>query len=50
MNQEAKYGWCQLLEKTPEGRRSKMKVEKKVMETAHNTTTKCCFPCEEEGC
>jgi hypothetical protein len=26
-----------------------MKVEKKVMETAHNITTKCCFSCEEEG-
>jgi hypothetical protein len=26
-----------------------MKVEKKVMETTHNITTKCCFPCEEEA-
>jgi hypothetical protein len=25
-----------------------MKVDKKVMETAHNITTKCCFSCEEE--
>jgi hypothetical protein len=49
MNQQAKDGLCQLLEKTPEDRRSKMKVEKKVMETAHNNTTKCCFSCEEEG-
>jgi hypothetical protein len=43
------HGLSQLLEKTPENRRSKMKVEKKVMETTHNTTTKCCFSCEEEG-
>jgi hypothetical protein len=25
-----------------------MKVEKKIMETTHNLTTKCCFSCEEE--
>jgi hypothetical protein len=49
MNQQAKDGLYQLLEKTPKDRRSKMKVEKKVMEIAHNTTAKCCFPCEEEG-
>jgi hypothetical protein len=49
MNQQAKDGLCQLLEKTPEDRRSKMKVETKVMETSHNLTTKCCFSCEEEG-
>jgi hypothetical protein len=49
MNQQAKDGLCQLLEKTPEDRRSKIMVEKKVMETAHNLTTKCCFSCEEEG-
>jgi hypothetical protein len=39
MNQRAKDGLCQLLGKTPEDRRSKMKVEKKVMETSHNITT-----------
>jgi hypothetical protein len=49
MNQQAKDGLCQLPEKTPKDRRSKMKVEKKVMETAHNITTKSCFSCEEEG-
>jgi hypothetical protein len=49
MNQQAKDGLCQLLGKTPEDRRSKTKVEKKVMETAHNVITKCCFSCEEEG-
>jgi hypothetical protein len=49
MNQQAKDRLCQLLEKTPEDRRSKITVEKKVMETAHNLTTKCCFSCEEEG-
>jgi hypothetical protein len=48
MNQQAKDGLCQLLGKTPEDRRSKMEVEKKVIKTAHNTTTKCCFSCEEE--
>jgi hypothetical protein len=48
MNQQAKDGLCQLLGKTLEDRRSKMRVEKKVMETAHNLTTKCCFACEEE--
>jgi hypothetical protein len=49
MNQQAKDGLRQLLEKTPEDRRFKMMVEKKVMETSHNITTKCCFSCEEEG-
>jgi hypothetical protein len=49
MNQQAKDGLCQLLGNAPGDRRSKMKVEKKVMETAHNVTTKCCFSCEEEG-
>jgi hypothetical protein len=49
MNQQAKDGLCQLLEKTPEDGRSKMKVEKKVMETSHHITTKCYFSCEEEG-
>jgi hypothetical protein len=38
-----------LLGKTHEDRRSKMKVETKVMETTHNVTTKCCFSCGEEG-
>jgi hypothetical protein len=49
MNQQAKDGLCQLLGKTPEDRRSKMKVEMKVLERAPNVTTKCCFTCEEEG-
>jgi hypothetical protein len=49
MNQQAKDGLRQLLEKTPEDRRSKKKMETKDMNTTHNTTTKCCFPCEEEG-
>jgi hypothetical protein len=49
MNQQAKDGLCQMLGKTPEDGRYKMKVEKKVMKTAHNITTKCCFSCEEEG-
>jgi hypothetical protein len=48
MNQQAKDGRCQLLGKTPKDRRPKMKVEKKVMETTHNLTTKYCFSCEEE--
>jgi hypothetical protein len=47
MNQQAKDGLCQLLGKTHEDKRSKMKVETKVMETAHDITTKCCFSCEE---
>jgi hypothetical protein len=49
MNQQAKDGLCQLLEKTPVDRRSKMNVEKKVVETTHTITTKSCFSCEEEG-
>jgi hypothetical protein len=49
MKQQAKDGLCHLLGKTQEDRRSKMKVETKVMETAHDITTKCCFSCEEEG-
>jgi hypothetical protein len=49
MVQQAKDGLCQLLKKTPKDRRFEMKVEKKVMETTHNLTTKCCFSCEEEG-
>jgi hypothetical protein len=49
MNQQAKDGLCQLLGETPEDRRSKMKAEKKIMEMAHNLTTKCCFSYEEEG-
>jgi hypothetical protein len=49
MNQQSKDGLWQMLEKTPEDRRSKITVEKKVLETAHNLTTKCCFSCEEEG-
>jgi hypothetical protein len=48
MNQQAKDGLSQLLGKTLEDRRSKIKVDKKVMETTRNVTTKCCFSCEEE--
>jgi hypothetical protein len=48
MNQQAKEGLSQLLENTPKDGRPKMKVETKVMETAHKITTKCCFSCEEE--
>jgi hypothetical protein len=40
MNQQAKDGLCQLLGKSPEDRRSKMNVEKKVMETTPDVTTK----------
>jgi hypothetical protein len=49
MNQQASDGLCQLLGKTPEDRRSKMKMETKVMEKALDITTKSCFSCEEEG-
>jgi hypothetical protein len=48
MNQQAKDGLSQLLGKTQEDGRSKMKVEDKVPETTFNHTTKCCFSCEEE--
>jgi hypothetical protein len=47
MNQQAKDGMSQLLGKTPEDGRPKMKVEEKIMGTTHNPTTKCCFLCEE---
>jgi hypothetical protein len=49
MNQQAKDRMSQLLRKTPEDGRPKMKVENKIMGTTHNLTTKCCFSCEEEG-
>jgi hypothetical protein len=49
MNQQAKDGLSQLLGKTPEDGRPKMKVDMKVMETAHDIATKCCYSCEEEG-
>jgi hypothetical protein len=49
MNQQAKEGLCQLLGRTAEDGRPRMKVEMKAMKTAHNITTKCCFSCEEEG-
>jgi hypothetical protein len=49
MNQQAKDGMSELLGKTPEDGRPKMKVEDKIMGTTHNLTTKCCFSCEEEG-
>jgi hypothetical protein len=38
-----------MLGKTPKNRRTKMKVEDKIMRTTHNLTTKCYFSCEEEG-
>jgi hypothetical protein len=49
MNQQAKDRVSQLLGKTPEDGRPKLKVENKIMGTTHNLTTKCCFSCEEEG-
>jgi hypothetical protein len=49
MNQQAKDGMSQLLGKTPENGRPKMKVEDKIMGTTYNLTSKCCFSCEEEG-
>jgi hypothetical protein len=49
MNQQAKDGLSQLLGKTPEDGRPKMKVDIKVMEIAHDIATKCCYSCEEEG-
>jgi hypothetical protein len=49
VNQQAKDGLSQLLGKTPENRRTKMKVEDKIMRTTHNFSTKYCFSCEEEG-
>jgi hypothetical protein len=49
MNQQAKDGLCQLLEKTPEGRRSKMKVETKVMETAPDVTIKSLLSSGRQG-
>jgi hypothetical protein len=48
MNQQAKDGLCELLGNTHEDRRSKIKVEMKVMETAHDVTTKCFFSYGEE--
>jgi hypothetical protein len=48
MNQQAKDGLGQLLGKIHEDRRSKMKVETKVMEIAHDTTTKCCLAGEKK--
>jgi hypothetical protein len=38
MNQQATDGLCQLLGKTHEDKRSKIKVETKVMETARDIT------------
>jgi hypothetical protein len=49
MNQQAKDGMSQLLGKTQEYGRPKMKVEDKIMGITHNLTTKCCFSYEEEG-
>jgi hypothetical protein len=50
MNQQANDGLCQLLGKTPEDRRSKMKVEVKDMETAPNATSKSCLAGGKQGC
>jgi hypothetical protein len=41
MNQQAKDGLSQLLGKTPEDGRPKMKVEDKIMGTTPNLITKC---------
>jgi hypothetical protein len=49
MNQQAKDGSYQLLEKTPVDGRSMVKMGTKVMEKKLDTTTKCCYSCEEEG-
>jgi hypothetical protein len=49
INQQAKDGMRQLLGKTREDGRPKMKVEDKILGTTHNPTTKCCFSCEKEG-
>jgi hypothetical protein len=49
MNQQDNDGLRQMLRKTPEDRRTKMKMEDKIMGTTHNLTTKCCFSSEEEG-
>jgi hypothetical protein len=43
INQQAKDGLCQLLGKTPEDRRPKMKVKAKDVEMAADATAKCCF-------
>jgi hypothetical protein len=43
MNQQVKDGMSQLLGKSPEDGRPKMKVEDKIMGATHNLTTKCFF-------
>jgi hypothetical protein len=48
MNQQAKDGLCQLLKKTPEDGRPKMKVEMKDMEKASDVTTKSLLTGEEK--
>jgi hypothetical protein len=49
MKQQAKDGPCQLLGKTQEDGRFKMKVVDNFPETTPNHITKCCYLCEEEG-
>jgi hypothetical protein len=49
MNQRAKDGLYQLLEKTPVDGRYKVKMGTIIMEKTPDTTTKCCYACEEEG-
>jgi hypothetical protein len=49
MNQRAKDGLYQVLEKTPVDGRSKVKMGTKVMEKTPEATTKYCYSCEEEG-
>jgi hypothetical protein len=49
MNQQAKDGLCQLLEKTPEDRRSLKKMETKDMEIAPDVTTKICIAGGRQG-
>jgi hypothetical protein len=48
MNQQAKHGLSQLLGKTQEDGRSKMKVGDKISEITPNHTTKCDFSREKE--
>jgi hypothetical protein len=50
MNHQAEDGLCQLLRRTPEDRRSKMKVEMKVMEIAPDVTTKNLLSGGRQGC
>jgi hypothetical protein len=48
MNLQAKDGLCQLLGRTPEDGRPKMKVETKVMEIAPDVTIKSPYQVEDK--